>query len=89
MIGDAAVWARPYLETIADNKVAFTDWSAFIAAFKAKFEPINAEVKAKSKIMNMKQGSRTFSSYLSEFEMWSSRTGWSDQDLYDHPLGLV
>ncbi|EKM48984.1 uncharacterized protein PHACADRAFT_107816 [Phanerochaete carnosa HHB-10118-sp] len=33
--------------------------------------------------MSIKQGNRTFADYLSDFETYSRRTGWSDNDLYD------
>jgi hypothetical protein len=31
----------------------------------------------------MKQGKRTFGELVADFETWASRTGWSDQDLFD------
>lgn len=84
MQGTAGQWARPHLETIADNGIAFqNDWNRFEEAFKSKFEPVDAEAEAKSQLARLKQGSRDFSSYLAEFEMWSPRTGWSQKDLFD------
>lgn len=48
MKGDAAVWARPHLETIANGQTVFNDdWDTFIAAFKAKFEPIDEQSDAR------------------------------------------
>ena len=84
MQGTAGQWSRPHLETIADNGVAFQNsWTRFEEAFKSKFEPVDAEAEAKSQLTQLKQGSRDFSSYLAEFEMWSPHTGWSQQDLFD------
>jgi hypothetical protein len=52
-------------------------------AFKLKFEPISPKANAKNKIIGMKQGKRTFGELVANFETWASRTGWSDQDLFD------
>ena len=99
MTGNAAIWARPHLEKIAEGKDVFTvsnehgrvirthDWAEFLCLFKAKFEPQDAVVEAKSVLFNMKQGNRTFSDYLADFETWAPRTGWSDKDLFDRLKG--
>ena len=99
MTGNAAIWARPHLERIAEGKDVFTvsnehgrvirthDWAEFLRLFKAKFEPQDAVVEAKSVLFNMKQGNRTFSDYLADFETWAPRTGWSDKDLFDRLKG--
>ncbi len=84
MSDDAAIWARPHIETLAQNKAAFNDsWDEFLKQFKAKFEPIDATADAKNKILALKQGKQTFASLISEFETWSDRTGWSPHDLFD------
>ena len=81
---DAAIWARPTLELLAEGKPVFDDdWDTFVEAFKAKFEVVNPVVEAKNKIANLKQGRRNFATLLAEFDMWAPRTGWSDKDLYD------
>ena len=83
MTGNATVWARSHLKKITDRKDIFvvTDdqgnimyknhWEEFLYLFKAKFEPQDAITEAK----NMKQGNRTFSDYLADFETWAPRTG--------------
>jgi hypothetical protein len=53
-------------------------------AFKLKFEPVSSEADAKNKIIEMKQGKRTFGELVADFETWASWTGWSEQDLFDH-----
>lgn len=84
LTGEAAVWARPHIEALSENQPAFNDsWTEFLKAFKAKFEPVNAQQEAKEKLRAMKQGSRSFASYVSEFETWSPRTDWSKEDLFD------
>jgi hypothetical protein len=75
IVEDAAVWARPYIESLAEGKTPFADWDAFLAAFKLKFEPVNPEANAKNKIIGMKQGKRTFGELVADFETWTSRTG--------------
>jgi hypothetical protein len=34
MAEDAAVWARPHIESLAEGKMPFADWDAFLMAFK-------------------------------------------------------
>ena len=99
MTGNAAIWARPHLEKIADGEDVFTvsnehgrvirthDWAEFLRLFKAKFEPQDAITEAKNVLTTMKQGNRTFSDYLADFETWAPRTGWSEQDLFDRLKG--
>jgi hypothetical protein len=43
----------------------------------------NRNTDAKNKIIGMKQGKRTFGELVADFETWASRTGWSEQDLFD------
>jgi hypothetical protein len=83
MAEDAAVWARPHIESLAEGKTPFASWYAFLVAFKLKFEPVSSEADAKNKIIGMKQGKRTFGELVADFETWASRTGWSEQDLFD------
>jgi hypothetical protein len=80
---DAAIWARPQLELLADGKDVFNGtFRDCIEAFKLKFEPIQADQEARAKLSKLAQGNQTFSAHLAEFETWSPRTGWSDMDLY-------
>jgi hypothetical protein len=83
MVEDAAVWARPYIESLTEGKMPFADWNAFFAAFKLKFEPVSPKADTKNKIIGMKQDKRTFSKLVANFETWASRTGWFDQNLFD------
>jgi hypothetical protein len=83
MAEDAAVWVRPHIEFLAEGKTPFASWDAFLVAFKLKFEPVSPEADAKNKIIGMKQGKRTFGELVADFETWASRTGWSEQDLFD------
>jgi hypothetical protein len=83
MAEDAAVWARPHIESLAEGKTPFASWDAFLVAFKLKFEPVSSKADAKNKIIGMKQGKCTFGELVADFETWASRTGWSKQDLFD------
>ena len=83
MADDAALWARPHMESLAQNKVPFATWADFITAFQGKFEPVDAVTEAKAKVQAIKQGKRTFNELLADFETWSGRTGWTKPDLYD------
>lgn len=66
--GDAAIWARPYIEKLAEEQHVFnSSWPDFIAAYKTKFEPINEQSEAQLQLSKIKQGKRKYSKYLSEF----------------------
>jgi hypothetical protein len=78
MVKNAAVWARPYIKSLAEGKTPFADWDAFLVAFKLKFEPVSLKADVKNKIIRMKQGKRTFGELVADFETWASRTGWSN-----------
>jgi hypothetical protein len=82
---DAAVWARLYLEQLADHKPVFDNskWDSFLKAFKQKFEPISALIEAKNKLYNLCQGKRSFVSLESAFNTWAPHTNWSDIELMD------
>lgn len=83
MQDEAAVWARPQLEMLAENRVIYNDnFYDLLTAFKLKFEPLQADMEARSKIAKMSQGNRSFTAFIAEFETWSPRTGWSDTDLF-------
>jgi hypothetical protein len=83
MAEDAAVWARPHIESLAEGKMPFASWDAFLVAFKLKFELVSPESDAKNKIIRMKQGKHTFGELVTDSETWASWTGWSEQDLFD------
>jgi hypothetical protein len=85
MTKDAAVWARLYLEQLADHKLVFDNgkWDSFLKAFKQKFEPISASMEAKNKLYNLCQGKRSFASLESEFNTWAPHTNWSKPELMD------
>jgi hypothetical protein len=72
MAEDAAVWARPYIESLVEGKMPFADWNAFLIAFKLKFEPVSPKANAKNKIIGEKQGKRTFSELVADFKIWAS-----------------
>ena len=82
MVDDAALWARPHIETAAEGRAPFSTTHAFFEAFKTKFEPIDATAEAKQRLMSLRQDG-TFAVLISEFETWSPRTGWRERDLYD------
>jgi hypothetical protein len=75
MVEDAAVWAQSHIESLAEGKMPFANWDAFLAAFKLKFEPVSSEANAKNKIIGMKQGKCTFGELVANFETWASCTG--------------
>jgi hypothetical protein len=68
MAEDAAVGARPHIESLAEGKMLFADWDAFLAAFKLKFELVSSEANTKNKIIGMKQSKCTFGELVADFE---------------------
>jgi hypothetical protein len=69
MAEDAAVWAQPHIESLAEGKMSFADWDAFLVAFKLKFKPVCPEANAKNKIIRMKQGKHTSGELVADFEI--------------------
>jgi hypothetical protein len=69
MTKDAAIWARLYLEQLANHKPVFDNgkWDSFLKVFKQKFEPISASIEAKNKLYNLHQGKWSFMSLESKF----------------------
>jgi hypothetical protein len=72
IVKDAAVWAQPHIESLAEGKTSFADWDAFLAVFKLKFEPVSPEADIKNKIIRMKQGKCTFGELVANFKTWAS-----------------
>ena len=82
---DAALWARPYIEELADGRaVCGGSWTNFVKQFRLKFEVLNTKTKAKIKLSEMHQGEKqSFAAFITEFETWAPRTGYSFPDLFD------
>lgn len=84
---EAAIWATPYLETVAEAEVAkrpFQDsWATFKADFRSRFETSNEAVDAKDALRALWQGSKTVPEYAAKFKELMSRTGYSAADLRD------
>jgi hypothetical protein len=68
IVKNTAVWAQPYIESLAEGKMSFANWNAFLSAFKLKFKPISPEANAKNKIIEMKQGKHTFGELVADFK---------------------
>lgn len=91
MDNDAAIWARPHIESIASRLPVFNnDWDKFIEAFKSKFEPVNEQAEACLRLERTKQGDKQkFSEYFANFNTWSEQTGYGSNKVFDRcRLGL-
>jgi hypothetical protein len=93
--GDAAIWATPFSEAIhassaQNSNVAypFAAWADFEVAFKNRFETTDATTDAKETLRRLYQGKSTVGQYAATFKQYSTRTGYSPEDLrdrfYDH-----
>lgn len=81
---EAALWATPYMEEIANGKGAFhSSWAEFRTQFKLRFEPADQEVDAKEKLRLLWQGKKTVPEYAARFKETMARTGYSEADLRD------
>lgn len=84
---EAAIWATPYLEKVAEANVAnrpFQDsWATFKTDFRSRFETSNEAVDAKDALRALWQGSKTVPEYAAKFKELMSRTGYSAADLRD------
>lgn len=85
LTGKVANWARPHMEKLAQGQTLFdNNWEVELEKYKANFEPLNEEQKARAKIRQIRQGSQSFARYKVEFEQYSGRTGWDDVGLMDY-----
>lgn len=82
MHGDAAEWARPYIEAAAEGRFIFNNSRAdFWDAFKKRFEPIDEKAEALNKLQACTQGDRRFAEFFAEFQSLATTTGLSEHDL--------
>ena len=82
MHGDAAEWARPYIEAAAENRPIFNNSRVdFWDAFKKRFEPIDEKAEALNKLQACTQGDRRFAEFFAEFQSLATTTGLSEHDL--------
>ena len=80
--GPAVEWACPHLEQIAENKVPFTDYSAFEKAFLACFAPVNAAQEVSTKLHALKQGQHQFARHIAVFEDLACMAGLGPNDKF-------
>ncbi|KAG2004427.1 hypothetical protein CC2G_002984 [Coprinopsis cinerea AmutBmut pab1-1] len=85
--GAAASWAVQYLDQIADaaQKAAHPwpfngDWSAFVVAFKKRFQPADQEKAAEAQLEALTQGKQSASQFAAKFMEIFPRTGLSQKD---------
>lgn len=65
-----------------NNMVFENSWPQFVAAFQAKFEPLDKIVKVRQKLKEVKQGHQSFAIFLSNWAQWAPQTGYSNTDLF-------
>ncbi|TFY63253.1 hypothetical protein EVJ58_g3353 [Rhodofomes roseus] len=80
---EAAVWATPYIEAMVAEKPAFSNWDAFVTAFKLRFETQDESADAKKALRELYQGKLSVPEYAARFREVMERTGYSDGDLRD------
>lgn len=81
---DAAIWATPHMESIANQVIPFdNDWRKFVVAFKLRFESVDESVDAKEALRALWQGRLTVAEYAAKFKEHAGRTGYSEADLHD------
>ena len=76
--GEALRWIQSYLSS---NPTMKHDYARFEEEFRRVFDHPVAGQDAGSKLLNIKQGSRTVSAYAIEFRTLAARTGWEDSVL--------
>ncbi|KAG2007370.1 hypothetical protein CC2G_015064 [Coprinopsis cinerea AmutBmut pab1-1] len=91
--GAAASWAVQYLDQIAAHEAAADaaqkaahpwpfngDWSAFVVAFKKRFQPADQEKAAEAQLEALTQGKQSASQFAAKFMEIFPRTGLSQKD---------
>jgi hypothetical protein len=81
MEGDARTWALPYLEDVSHGNTPFhADWALFTNAFLKRFTRLDLSESARAALNSIKQGKGSVAEYISNFDQYTSQTGWSDAD---------
>jgi hypothetical protein len=83
LTGDAATWALPYQEALTKGDHPFADWSAFVAAFEARFIGRTQEADARRAMAQLVQGNGSVAKYQARFDNLAPLTRYSDVDLWE------
>lgn len=81
---EAAVWATPAMEEMANGGTPFNrSWANFTAAFKARFETVNEAVNTKEILWQLTHSSKTVPEDTAKFKEVMDCTGYSAVDLHN------
>jgi hypothetical protein len=83
LTGDAATWALPYQGALTKGDHPFADWSAFVAAFEARFIGRTQEADARRAMAQLVQGNGSVAEYQVRFDNLAPLTCHSDVDLWE------
>ncbi|KAI3614855.1 hypothetical protein WG66_003355 [Moniliophthora roreri] len=84
MQDDAAVWATPAMEEVAQGRHLYDNsWEEFVKGFKLRFETTDEAADAKERLHVLFQGKQSVAEYAAKFKEIMSRTGYSSADLHD------
>ncbi|KAI3620786.1 gag protein [Moniliophthora roreri] len=91
MQDDAAVWATPAMEKVAQERHPYDNsWEEFVKGFKLRFETTDEAADAKEQLHVLFQEKQLVAEYAAKFKEIMLRTGYSSADLrdcfYDHML---
>ena len=76
----AQAWFSPLVETFS---LLLNDFHAFLTEFEATFGETDRRRAALNKLYSLQQGSRSASSYASEFRQLTCNVEWDEQALRD------
>ncbi|KAI3614279.1 hypothetical protein WG66_000055 [Moniliophthora roreri] len=84
MQDDAAVWATPAIEEVAQGRHPYDNsWEEFVKGFKLRFETMDEAADAKERLHVLFQEKQLVAEYAAKFKEIMSRTGYSSADLCD------
>ncbi|ESK83511.1 hypothetical protein Moror_4874 [Moniliophthora roreri MCA 2997] len=84
MQDDAAVWATPAMEEVAQGRHLYDNsWNEFVKEFKLRFETTDEAADAKERLHVLFQGKQSVAEYAAKFKEIMLRTSYSSADLHD------
>ena len=81
LTGDAAIHVQRY---VSNDRITLPTFARLVEILDSTFGDSNQRVTAEEGLFNLKQGSRNFVDYLTEFERYRADVDWEDHSLLYH-----
>ncbi|EJD41318.1 hypothetical protein AURDEDRAFT_127216 [Auricularia subglabra TFB-10046 SS5] len=79
--GTAATWASTVTQAMLDNKSSYSAFPDFLSDFALNFVLSDKKGDAANQIDGMEQGSRSIEDFITDFDSYTTLSGYSDYEL--------